>query len=343
MDLLAKLDLMLFEDVESRISYLIEILLGKKSRWKFKELPDAQERAVKLIHDIAPYDPTGERYLQFIVKQVANGTIRFPEDGPPLKEALEIFSKAFKKKEWSGHRDITKYDNWRDLQSHTMAYAATAESKTTPASETEWVKKAKEGSNKIVDFNFNGIHVDENNQKISKTFNFVVIELITPVAVTVYGRGTQWCTSCSLFKTVKPNEVDSVVSQMNRERTEGDPWADMSPEAMKKYIMDINGGNLDKDQIKVPNPYYVNALQNAKHYLSGGPMYIVFKDKEPYAQITNNGRELRNATDRSLFKASPMLALVFEEMVKSNKISPDMRNVLNGHIERSGLKNVKRN
>lgn len=304
----------LFEDVESRMHHLLQIILGKKSRWPEKDKPNAEELAKEYLRQIAQFDPTqGKTYMQFLVKQVAANQIRLPEDGPPLKETLETFMNGSRKKEWKGERDIMRYAHWRDLQKACMEYAKEAESKTVPSSETAWVNKAKEGSERIVDVDV--------KTKTGLT-NYVVVKVSTPIAVTVYGRGTQWCTSCSLFKTVKSNELEGVIEQLTKggdryrgEKVEGDPWANLTPEQVKQYILELNGGDLNKKELKVPNTYYHSALSNAKNYLQGGPMFIIFKNGAPYIQMTNSGRELRNIEDSSLKTTSSALGVVFREMV----------------------------
>lgn len=312
---------------------LTKTLIGKKSRWAGKDKPDAPEKAAEVIRNAGKFDPTNGGYLMFIVRDIALGRIRLPEDGPPLKDVLETFSKASKKGNWSGHKDIMQYSDWRELQRHTMEWSKTQEEEP-PTSERAWIKQAKEGAEKIIDTTVN---------TTTGPIEYSAVEARTPVAVTVYGRGTQWCTSCSLFKTIPANQLDQTVSSLVQQKqpVEGDPWAKMTAEDAKKLIVDLNDGDLSKKELKVPNPYYTSALSNAKSYLRGGPMYIIFKNKQPYIQMTNSGRELRNVNDVSLRTPSPALAKVFDEMIKSGKMSSEMIKVLGSHIDRSGLRQLE--
>lgn len=360
MNLLESLDkafLTLYEDVESRMHHLLQIILGKKSRWPLKDKPDAEKLATDYIRDISQYDPTqGKNYMQYLAKQVAAGLIRLPEDGPPLKETLEKFMNWSRKPAWkqvaakfldpkAPPNDIMSYTHWRELQKVVMEYEKDVESKNIPTSETAWVNKAKEGAERVLDMTL---------KTESGTRNYVVTKVATPVAVTVYGRGTQWCTSCSLYKTIRSSELDNVVNELtkHKEKIEGDPWANLTAEAVRKIISDLNGGDLNKKELKVPNTYYDSALRNAKNYLSGGPMYIIMRDGKPYIQMTNSARELRNVEDASLKTTSAALSVIFRALMgepqppevekaiissqaKPNEVSTEMKKTLNDHIRRS--------
>lgn len=358
----------LFEDMDAKMQYLMKILLSKKSVWLRKQqkggrpempgepqqeitiTPELQQKAQETIKSAAQWDPTTKReidgmFMQFIVRDIANNGIILPEDGPPLKEALETFMKASRKQSWTGHKDINKFTNWRELQTLTNDWASKQEA-VGPSSETEWVKTAKEGSRKIVEMSFTTTGGKDPGEK-----NYSVVELSTPISVTVYGRGTQWCTSCSLFKTIKPQELEGTINALATkqdnyghfgQKVEGDPWSGLDAAGFMAVIKNLNGGDIaNKKELKVPNSYYRNALGNAKHYLSGGPMFIIFKNGAPYIQMTNNGREMRDVKDVMLKTTSPALAVIFRGMQKSGRLSEDMFKVLERRIEGSGLKELE--
>jgi len=255
--------LILFEDLDAKLNYLTKILLGKKSVWLKQQLTASkadptqpispelmtklQNNAVEAVKSAAQWDPTNKReidgmYLQFIVRDISNGKIRLPEDGPPLKESLEIFNKASKKGSWTSKKDIMQFSDWRELQRSTMEWSEKNQTEGgLPSSETEWVKRAKAGSEKITEFDITTTGGKDPGRK-----HYVVVQLTTPVAVTVYGRGTQWCTSCSLFKTIRPNELESTLNSLTSMRSqtaEGNPWASVDRAGFMEIIKELNDGD----------------------------------------------------------------------------------------------------
>lgn len=360
MDLLESLDHAfetLFEDVESRMHHLLQILLGKKSRWPHKEEPNAEEKAKEYIRKVSEFDPTtGKNYMMFITGQVAKGLIRLPEDGVMLKETLEKFMGFSRKANWKNPKDVMQYAHWRDLQKLTGEYEKTQAATEAKSTESVLITKAKEGTTKILDIDL---------KTISGPTNFKVYKVSTPVAVAVVGKGTQWCTSWqhdnNIYTTVKAEQLPQVITNMTRASERGvgrygpdpdNPWINLTPERAKEIVADINGGDLNKRELKVPNVDRLNnSLSNGRHYLDGGPMYIIYKNDQPYIQMTNSARELRNVEDSTLRTTSATLAAIFREMMgqpqpsevegsvisrtlrEPNEVSPEMVKVLTNHIK----------
>jgi hypothetical protein len=352
----------LLEDITAKLENLKKILLGKKSIWLQRKLkrpvdasihepvagassitPELQQAAAEEIKNSAQWDPTTRReldgiFIQFIVRNIANNSIKLPEDGPPLKETLDTFVKASKKGSWIDKKDIMQFTDWRELQRSTMEWTKKNQEGSRPSSETEWVKRAKAGSEKITEFD-----ITTTGGNVPGNKHYVVIQLNTPIAVTVYGRGTQWCTSCSLYKTIRPHELEQNLTQLSNQgqKIEGNPWANVDRKGFLDIITDLNDGNITKSELKIPNPYLSSALNNAVSYLRDGPMFLIFKNGSPYIQMSNSGRDVMNINDIKLRGTSPALALVFRKMIESGKMSESMKKVLESHINSSGLKELE--
>ena len=317
----------LVEDVESRMPNLIDVLVGRKSRWIHRDKPDARERAQKIIMNASQWDPTSSKnYMTFVVRELGSGRIRLPEDGPHLKRALEVFSANSKRKEWKGPRDVMQFPSWRELQKVASDFEEASNSLTVPQTETEYVKKAKLGAEKIVDLNM---------ETLNGPVNYVVVRPHTPEAVTVYGRGTRWCTSAPLYH-LRPvaqleQEIKSILSQKAGERN---PWSGLDENAIRGIINNINGGTIEgKKEVKTPNSYYVNAIGTAQSYLRHGPMFVIFRNGKPVYQLTGNGGEIRADDDRALQKPGSGLAIVFQAIINSGK-GGEAVPALQKHIDR---------
>lgn len=326
MDLLESLDHAfdtLFEDIESRMHHLLQILLGKKSRWPHKEAPDAQEKATNYLRDASQYDPTpGKNYMMFIANQIAAGAIRLPEDGIMLKDTLEKFMNYSRKAAWTNPKDVMHYQkegtSWRDLQkliddyekSPAFMFRVSSKAK---ATENILAVKAKEGATEILNMDikaFSGLP----NYKIYKT--------VTPIAASMYGKGTQWCTSwmndSNIYKMIKPDQVPSVVAELvkHKDSSTGNPWANLTAEQAQAIIMDLNDGNLNKKEVKAPNIERLDsALRTAQSYQKGGPLYIIYKNDAPYIQFTHDGSQIMNIADERLATISPALEVIFNELM----------------------------
>ena len=107
----ATLDMMLAESLDKRLPHLITMLTAKKSKWK-------GDNPEEFIRSIAKFDPSGDSasYMPYIVRQVRFGNIALTEDGVRLKNTLTYFQNNSRKEAWPGHRDVSKYKNWRELE-----------------------------------------------------------------------------------------------------------------------------------------------------------------------------------------------------------------------------------
>lgn len=335
----------LFEDVESRMHHLLQILLGKNSKWPLKSEPDAEEKAKALLRDVSQYDPTqGKNYMQFLTKQLANLGIRLPEDGPLLKETLQKFMEYSRKAAWKQPKDIMQYPHWRELQKAVGEYEKSPAfmfrvGSQAKATENLLATKAKEGAELIVDLDA---------KTYSGLTNYKVWKCSTPIAVSMFGKGTQWCTSwmndSNIYSSVRPQDLESAITnvvtgskdQYNRESESDNPWANLTPETARQIISDLNGGDLTKKEIKVPNPARLgSSLRTAKNYLNGGPMYIIYKNDAPYIQLTHDGSQIMNVEDSRLKTISGALAVVLKEMMGVPQ-SPEAEKAITRKIQKTG-------
>jgi hypothetical protein len=333
----------LFEDVESRMHHLLQILLGKKSRWPLKDAPDAQEKAMAYLRDASQYDPTpGKNYMMFIANQIAAGAIRLPEDGVMLKETLEKFMTYSRKAAWTHPKDVMQYQkpgtSWRDLQklvgdyenSPAFLFRVGSQAKST---ENILATKAKEGADVILSMDI---------KAYSGLPNYKIYKVSTPIAVSMYGKGTQWCTSWmndgNIYKTIKPESIKDTVLELTRRResVEGNPWANLTAEQAQQIIMDLNDGNLTKKEIKVPNVERLDSsLRTAQSYLRGGPMFIIYKNDAPYIQFTHDASQIMNVADERLATISPALEVIFKEMMGQPQ-APEVANAVTLNFKKEG-------
>jgi hypothetical protein len=368
---LTALLLEIFASSEAKMQDLLKILLSpKKSAWLQKWLraykrpdagpneitvpPEIQTKAEQTIRDATQWDPTTKQdvdgsYMHYIVNQIAKDTLILPEDGTPLLQSLQTFVKASRRPNWTGHKDVFKYANWRELQKQTIEWQE-KQMASGITSESEWIKKAKEGVNKICDIEFETVAGKEPGK-----YQYAVYEMTTPVGVFVYGRGTRWCTSTSLYTTIKSSELEKTLDLLIGKGTAyetgnyysiqsdipGDPWAGRSREEFLQTIKELNGGNLKQNELKVPNSHYRGYLKNAMHYLKSGPLYTVFRNGKPYIQLNSEANQIMDTGDAPLRVTSPGLAIIFRAMVQTGKLSERLGSSLAKKVESSGLKQLE--
>lgn len=356
-----------FATPEAKMQDLMKIMLSpKKSVWLQKQLrsakgqqpgapegqisPEIQQKAEQIIRDVAQWDPTTKSgidgaYMHYIVNQVAKDALILPEDGTPLREALQLFVKASRKPNWTGHKDVFQYGHWRELQKQAQEWNE-KQLATGMTSESEWIKKAKEGVTKISD-----IEMESKAGKEPGLYHYAVYEMTTPVGVFVYGRGTRWCTSTSLYTTIKPQELDKTLDNLTEKGSNyetgnyygikgpvpGDPWANHSREQFLALIKELNGGNLNQKELKVPNPHYRGYLKNAMNYLKDGPLYTIFRNGKPYMQLNSTANQIMDTGDVTLRTTSPGLAVIFRAMVQTGKLSKPLADRLSKYVAASGL------
>ncbi len=335
---------------------LIGILGGKKSalRKKFPEID--RDSIVAFIHTINQYDPTGDNavYTPFIAKQIKFGIIDFDqdgrmEDGGRMQAALEFFHRNKDKSTWTASKNIHDFRDWKELEK-IKTELGTVELKSAGDIEREF----KAGGKKV----FELTAPDKNQTSIR------VYEVTTPEAAIAYGRGTVWCTSCSLFKTIDdlgyeklkagedPKQYIAAYKHKAQNRSygsEGGPFDgtffEVPDDQFVSYVVQANGGELPKPKdgsYKLPNNYIKYATDQAKNYLETGPLYVVMKkssgsDWVSYLQITSDGQYVLGPEDQSFARTAPSTDYLLSRFALSGKAPDGIRDRIQ-NVERAKCK-----
>ena len=355
----------ILEDIEGKMPHALRILLSKKSFWRdrlekinkeyLKENPDdiagfLEKAAAEDMLKSAKWDPTpNHRFLIYIATQIATNNIILPEDGPALKEALEVFT--HKRNDWEGKNDIFAYTKWRELQNDTNNYLE-QHSGTIPqsmrAQYNELRTKAREGFKPIYEKTL--ATVAESGAKPIKT-NYKVYRCFNWQSLIVYGKGTQWCTSASIYKTIRcdAKSLANTCTVLASDARDRGIWAIGDELHFLKMIAQLNGfggsiagANKEPDYdgvakvlgksalIKIPNPYLTYAISIAQHYLADNEIYIAYKNNEPWLQMSDGDEvQIKNVQDIELSAPGPATRAILIELIP----------VLDNGDGRSGLTN----
>jgi len=335
------------------VPHIVQILLSKDSKWPGKKSEDPVGDATAYIDFNSRFDPTSNKqYLPYLVKQVAKGTIRLPEDGGPFSETIETF--ISKDRDWPGKQDIFQYGSWRELQAETMEYASKRGSDvgSTRSQMMQYKKSVREGTNKIISTDI---------MTTSRLKNYEVYELTNWAAVTLHGKGTQWCTSSTMHRTrdargrlekgrgnaesLRQSVEDAAAAMADKGAAElnGTPWQDWGERDFVAEIYRLNGWptNQSLDEIKAksyksPNPHFLHAKSTAESYLQDMPLYVIYKDGEPYIQVggSSYGIEMKNPEDKELTMFSPALIRVMSRALDTGKLDRQFVEVLEPRLER---------
>lgn len=313
MDIGDKLDIMfslLVEGIDEKMPHLINQLVSKKSRWPGKEIEDVRSRAAsaeKTIRAAAEFDPTKtNKFTNFLVGQIKNGHIirsKLQEDGPKIKAALEIFMN--KKRGWPGSNDIMSYDNYRDLIKDASEYNEML-SKNAP--------ETKSGKDRDRDRRAIEHDLRKNAKVVVKNDHDVVYEITDAETVALLGRGSQWCTSASPVRSVS-NINDQDTLEIFKSYLDSDSLS-FWPGGINQIKNDIEDSGVTG---KYPNTYYLSALSTCKGYLERGPIYIIYRDGEPYMQLS--GGEMMNIDDIPASRVGKQTAKTLIALVKTGRLN----------------------
>lgn len=273
----------LIEDISKRMPYIMKTLRHKRS--PLKDYSD--EELKKYIVDISQWDPTGDKFLDYIARQVRDRNIDLPNDGPRILGTLSIFNKIRSSgkltNEWKHfqngqHLDINRYKNWRDLERLAIEFAGDDTLKGSREQQKTLKKIAEEGSELVF---------SKSIATRSGKYNIEIYRLDTPAACVYYGFNTRWCTS-SLYD---PHASD---------KRAGKPVPPYAP-----YI--------ELDKIRVPyikRGQYEGYPSAAADYLASGPLYAIYINGDPYIQFTHDVKEFRNVQDKQMTRCSSPIDLV---------------------------------
>ena len=289
MDYKDKIDIALHlsEAAADRAPLLIRQLLGRKSLWPYKDIPE-EEIIRFIINELVAFDPTGEQgdYLPYIVGQLARGQVNIgpdrPEDGPRIKRALDFFHRNSRMPQWTGHKDINMYKNWRQIENLSAELAGTE-----MISNRQKAKLTRTGAEEIFE-------VEVPNKESSKYSMYVITE---PEALATLGMGTRWCTT-ELAEKPRNFTYPSWHQKAGQER------------------------ELVSIQLGSHIGYPITAVQ----YLEEGPVYMIFRrNKQTPGDIgrssqllqgTKDGSQVMNYKDESLSRTSPALDWAMAQWAK---------------------------
>lgn len=260
----------LVENIDKRMPYIMSTLRHKRS--PLKDYSDDQLR--KHILDMTEWDPTGDKFVDYIARQVRDRRIDLPNDGPRMLNTLTTFNKirntgrlANQWKQFKGGQyvDINRYKNWRELEGLIEEFVGDEDLKGSKDQQRTLKVLAEEGSELVFETDI---------PTRSGTKNVKIYRLDTPAACVFYGMNSRWCTS-----TLHDTHANA--------------------DARPPYI--VSHG------IKVPyleRGQYKGYPTTAANYLSRGPLYVIYVDDKPYIQMTNNFSEVRNTQDAQLERCS---------------------------------------
>ena len=258
-----KLDVIL-ESLEDKAIRQVSALMGKKSHWENKhDFVDDKSGIAKYIESLSEFDPTGDRgnYLRYIVDQLKNATIKLPEDGLKLRDALKFYHDNKNKSQWK------EADLPVDLWGPELKDWKKLENVVSKLDGKEFVTKRQEarGNKKGYELVFEIVLPNKHKTK------FTIYKIIEPEAAVYMGLGTKWCTT-TLSRNVEgqPGYVsdDSADPPAKSEFTYGD-WHPKAGQTRKYMLMD--GPKDSKGRSKG----YANTAQS---YLAKNPLYVVKRD-----------------------------------------------------------------
>lgn len=158
----------LHEDIESKMPQLVK---------QVKNIYKDEHHAANNLRIIADYvDPTGKRavYMPWVAKQLKYGNIIWPEDAQKLQSYLMKFHEMKGSRNFRGEKDISRYRLFNNL-----ADAVDTHEGIDLKSKAQQTKETKVKGAKVV----------------ATSGEWKLIQIISPEAAVIYGKGTRWCTS----------------------------------------------------------------------------------------------------------------------------------------------------
>lgn len=158
-------------DHEARVEHLI------------KKYPKVRPETIK---ELPTADPTPNKiFLEWLVRQVLNGSLRWPEDGSRATEALTVYAKLKKSprllQEQGAHPDINKYNfgTLEDLKEKVQGVDLESRRKMEQKTKMAGAKQIyKDDKVTVIQIGGEGVDLNEAGK-----------------AACIYGKHTRWCTS----------------------------------------------------------------------------------------------------------------------------------------------------
>jgi hypothetical protein len=314
-------------------SELIKLLIGKKSRIRDRFVnadgslkPDAERDLLDVRKLISNVDPS-EKYMQFIVKSYASGTLILPEDSQRMADTILGFIRFSKMSNWEGSKNIMEYDDWKDLERKIQDIQKTHSSLDDTKIAKSQLKTFKENMAKGGTVLF--------TKTISTSSGGVEYQLIrcaTPQSATFYGTGSNWCTTYSML-TDKLSISDYIKDQSEDHSmnyiisNKYSIWK--TTKDLMKFNADLNGVTVEQlynwDKSKknknpiLLQPLFFKAMNTAADYLKSGPLWIIKRNGMPYMQFESNGNQVKDEFDYELYSPSKQLAIILYYMLPYTK------------------------
>lgn len=209
-------------------------------------------------------DITNGSQVPWVMNMVAKGQIRLPEDEERVKRALTIFERIKRTAQYTGPKDLNQVKTFRELEAVANRY----EDAMTKRQGTAAVKTAKaEGR---LPSGVSVVYEDEKFKVVKYELSPQEQQRALDARQHRYGGGG------SGRAAYAPSSAGLALSRLCKEGTPSGKriqWCVSSPET----------GDLD--------------------YLSGGPLFLIYKDGEPYILATHNWDQIMNIDDIPLAKA----------------------------------------
>lgn len=204
------IDGLLNEDIERRLKQLIpqvqklfrtdnpRLIMYARANGIDVHNPDA---AQQVIMSVAQYDPSGSKgaYTAWMIKQLAGGAIRLPEDAPRVARAINALEVARRKPGFDGPRDINTVKNLRDIEKYVdkggaevisnRSWNSMVTQHAVPVYEDSKYSMLKfEKSGTQIEYSVSGYNTIQPDPEVG-----IKKADAGAVAVAIYARGSSWC------------------------------------------------------------------------------------------------------------------------------------------------------
>lgn len=134
-----------------------------------------------------PADPTGGKYLTWILRQVRAGQLRFPEDQTKVADRLGQFAQLSRKPQFQGHKDLNQYKTFGEL-------ARTVEANAGVQTKGEVTRqKVADGAKLIKEWDGAYNVIEDGSPEVAEG-HFAVYAITTFEALDAMGaQQTEWC------------------------------------------------------------------------------------------------------------------------------------------------------
>jgi hypothetical protein len=274
----------ILENLERKIEPLMRKLSGLEERQlsrlaRMLGLPDPDLESI--IRAANKYDPTTRKatYTYWIVKALANSSLRLPDDAERLTGTLAFFDRIKKSKRFTDEKDINKYETFRELEQVAAKYQS-LEDESQPTSLRQWEQWIKK----------QGVTL------------FYKDEVFTVLKFELTGKTEE----------VAPTKTKGSILQ-NWYPT----WAIDGEPSQQPKVLDT--GAIAVAKLATGTQYCVqNPVTAQDSYLKSGPLFGIFKRGELYMLSTETWGEIMNTGDMRLMKTDVTTAYFLSQYLLAN-------------------------